>query len=222
MAARRARGHSAGLTRQVVLEAALGLSDRDGLKALSMRRLGEELGVEAMALYHHVPNKDALLDGMVEQVVAEAVPEEFGPANWQEGLRTYAAALDAALAAHPQVVPLLMSRPAVTPRNLQLMETVVGALHGAGFPLRRALDVVYAVTSFVIGHAAAQGGAVGEADGESADLAAMDPEAYPLLVRAAEESGAAPAAERFDFALGALLSGFEAEAGRPERAAAEG
>ncbi|RII18685.1 Tetracycline repressor protein class B [Streptomyces sp. YIM 130001] len=213
MAARRARGHSAGLTRQAILEAALALADREGLKALSMRRLGEALGVEAMTLYHHVPNKAALLDGMVEQVVADAVPGGFETANWQEGLRTYAESLTAALAEHPHVVPLLMSRPAVTPRNLQLMEDVVGALYGAGFSLRRALDVVYAVTSFVIGHAATQAGAV---EGESADLADVDAETYPLLVRAAQESGAAPAAERFDFALGALLSGFEREVAPPE------
>lgn len=80
MAAQRARGQRAGLTRQAVLEAALRLVDQEGLKALSMRRLGAELGVEAMTLYHHVPNKTALLDGMIEQVVAEAVPRSSVPA----------------------------------------------------------------------------------------------------------------------------------------------
>ena len=65
-AARRGRGERVGLSRQQILDAALGLVDRDGLKGLTMRSLGQELGVEAMTLYHYVPNKDALLDGLVD------------------------------------------------------------------------------------------------------------------------------------------------------------
>ncbi|MCX4695834.1 TetR/AcrR family transcriptional regulator C-terminal domain-containing protein [Streptomyces sp. NBC_01408] len=207
MGANRARGQRAGLTRQAVLEAAVRLADREGLKALSMRRLGAELGVEAMTLYHHVPNKSALLDGMIEQVVAEAVPPEFGAATWREDLRTYAHALVAALGTHPHAVPLLLSRPAMTPRNLRTMEAVVGMLYEAGFPLPRTLDVLYSLTSFVVGHAAAQAGSV---DG-AGDMASLDPDAYPLLVSAAREAGGDAAVARFDFALEALLSGFERE-----------
>ncbi|MCX5381535.1 TetR/AcrR family transcriptional regulator [Streptomyces sp. NBC_00091] len=211
MGANRARGQRVGLTRQAVLEAAVRLVDREGLKALSMRRLGAELGVEAMTLYHHVPNKSALLDGMIEQVVAEAVPPEFGAATWREDLRAYAHALMAALGAHPHAVPLLLSRPAMTPRNLRTMEAVVEMLSGAGFPLPRTLDVLYSLTSFVVGHAAAQAGSVDGAGG----LASLDPEAYPLLVSAAGEAGEDAAGARFDFALEALLSGFERELALP-------
>lgn len=134
MGANRARGQRVGLTRQAVLEAAVRLVDREGMKALSMRRLGAELGVEAMTLYHHVPNKSALLDGMIEQVVAEAVPPEFGAATWRADLGAYAHALLAALGAHPHAVPLFLSRPSMTPRNLRTMEAVVGMLCEAGFP----------------------------------------------------------------------------------------
>ncbi|MCT4353734.1 TetR/AcrR family transcriptional regulator C-terminal domain-containing protein [Streptomyces sp. Je 1-79] len=207
MAANRARGQRAGLTRQAVLEAALRLVDQEGLKALSMRRLGAELGVEAMTLYHHVPNKVALLDGVIEQVVAEAVPPEFGAATWRADLSAYAHALVAALNAHPHTVPLLLSRAAMTPRNLRTLEAVVGMLHGAGFSLPRSLDVLYSLTSFVVGHAAAQAGRV---DG-AGDMASLDPAAYPLLVTAAREAGEDAAEARFDFALDALLSGFEEE-----------
>ncbi|MEU6881485.1 TetR/AcrR family transcriptional regulator C-terminal domain-containing protein [Streptomyces sp. NPDC046712] len=207
MAANRARGQRAGLTRQAVLEAALQLVDREGLKALSMRRLGAELGVEAMTLYHHVPNKIALLDGVIEQVVAEAVPPEFGAATWRDDLSAYAHALIAALGAHPHAVPLLLSRPAMTPRNLRTLEAVVGMLYEAGFPLPRTLDVLYSLTSFVVGHAAAQAGDVGG----TGSMAALDPEAYPLLVGAAREAGEDAAQARFAFALDALLSGFERE-----------
>jgi AcrR family transcriptional regulator len=205
MTANRARGQRAGLTRQAVLEAAVRLVDREGMKALSMRRLGAELGVEAMTLYHYVPNKTALLDGMIEQVVAEAVPPEFGAATWREDLRAYAHALMAALATHPHAVPLLLSRPAMTPRNLRTMEAVVAMLREAGFPLRRTLDILYSLTGFVVGQAAAAAGGV---DGE---LASLDQDAYPLLVEAAREAGEDAAGERFAFALDALLSGFERE-----------
>ncbi|NYI05390.1 TetR/AcrR family transcriptional regulator C-terminal domain-containing protein [Allostreptomyces psammosilenae] len=209
MAANRTRGQRAGLTRQAVLEAAVRLADQEGLKALSMRRLGAELGVEAMTLYHHVPNKAALLDGMIEQVVAEAVPPEFGTAPWREVLRAYAHALRDALAAHPHAVPLLLSRPAMTPRNLRTLEGVVGMLYEAGFPLPRTLDVLYSLTSFVVGHAAARAGNVDDG------LASSDPDAYPLLVRAAREAGDEPADTRFHFALDALLAGFARELERP-------
>jgi len=69
---KRTRADRAGLSREQVLDAALDLVDRDGVGALSMRRLGAELGVEAMTLYHYLPNKDALLDGIVERVMAQA------------------------------------------------------------------------------------------------------------------------------------------------------
>ncbi|MFE7628509.1 TetR/AcrR family transcriptional regulator C-terminal domain-containing protein [Streptomyces sp. NPDC057509] len=207
MAARRARGQRAGLTRRAVLEAALRLVDREGMKALSMRRLGDELGVEAMTVYHHVPNKSALLDGMVEQIVAEAVPPAFGAATWREDLDAYAHALAAALGAHPNAVPLLLSRAAMTPHNLGMIEAVVGMLYEAGFRLPRTLDIIYSLTSFVVGHAAAQ---VGNIDG-AGSLASFDAESYPLMVRAAREAGGGTADARFDFALDALLSGFERE-----------
>ncbi|MGW6567518.1 TetR/AcrR family transcriptional regulator C-terminal domain-containing protein [Streptomyces sp. NPDC054975] len=207
MAAHRARGQRAGLTRQAVLEAALRLVDQEGLKALSMRRLGAELGVEAMTLYHHVPNKAALLDGVIEQVVAEAVPPEFGAATWRADLSAYAHALVSALDAHPHAAPLLLSRPALTPRLLGTLEAVVAMLHGAGFSLARALDVLYSLTSFVVGHAAAQAGHI---DGAGA-LTSLDPAAYPLLVAAAKEAGEHTGEARFDFALDALLTGFEGE-----------
>ncbi|WP_031070871.1 TetR/AcrR family transcriptional regulator [Streptomyces sp. NRRL S-118] len=210
MAANRARGQRAGLTRQTVLEAAVRLVDREGMKALSMRRLGAELGVEAMTLYHHVPSKSALLDGMIEQVVAEAVPPEFGAATWREDLRAYAHALMAALAAHPHAVPLLLSRPALTPRNLRTMDAVVRMLHEAGFPLPRTLDILYSLTGFVVGHAAGQAGGV---DG-AGSLASLDPDAYPMLVRAARAAGGDAGEARFEYALDALLSGFEASRGR--------
>ncbi|MEV0431514.1 TetR/AcrR family transcriptional regulator C-terminal domain-containing protein [Micromonospora sp. NPDC050495] len=212
MPASRTRGQRAGITRQAILQAALRLADREGLAALSMRRLGAELGVEAMTLYHHVPNKNALLDGMVEHVASEANPPSFGNSSWREELRDYAHSLLAALSAHPNVVPLFMSQPAVTPQNLRTMEAALETLCAAGFEPRRALDVVYSLTEFVLGHAAIQVGAARagqDGPGRAASLSAVDQDAYPLLSQAARADQKHGTMSRFDFTLEALLSGFD-------------
>ena len=213
MSSNRTRGQRAGLTRQVVLEAALALADREGLKALSMRRLGAELGVEAMTLYHHVSSKDALLDGVVEQIFTEVVPPLFHGASWRADLRDYAHALRATLLAHPNVVPLVVSRPATTPQNLSFMESALASLQTAGFPLGRALDVLYAVSGFVVGHIATVPDGAGEHQRTATDplhpLLDLDPEEFPLLAEAARTERPGPDS-RFDFALDAMLSGFDA------------
>ncbi|MFE7312165.1 TetR/AcrR family transcriptional regulator C-terminal domain-containing protein [Streptomyces sp. NPDC057555] len=221
MPGNRTRGQRAGLTRQSILEAALALADREGLKALSMRRLGAELGVEAMTLYHHVASKDALLDGVVEQVFAEVAPPRFQAASWRADLRDYAGALLTALLAHPNVVPLVVSRPATTPRNLQAMENALASLRTAGFPLDRALDVLYAISGFVVGHVAAEVDPARRDDRRTATdrlhpLLDLDPDEFPLLTAAARtERPRSGADSRFDFALEAMLAGFDA-ARRPE------
>ncbi|MEV6286529.1 TetR/AcrR family transcriptional regulator C-terminal domain-containing protein [Kribbella sp. NPDC051770] len=204
MAGRRAPGQRVGLTREAVLRAAVVLADREGLKALSMRRLGAELGVEAMTLYHHVPNKDALLDGLVEQLVTPLTPPDFKE-SWQQGLRSYAVDLRAALLAHPNLVPLIASRPAVTGQNLQVMETALQGLGAAGLKPARALDVLYAVTGFVVGQV------VTASDGDPVDhLSGLDAGDYPLLAEAAAAGADRDADRRFTFALDALIKGLDA------------
>ncbi|MGW5644998.1 TetR/AcrR family transcriptional regulator C-terminal domain-containing protein [Saccharopolyspora sp. NPDC003752] len=214
MSASRTRGQRAGLTRRAVLEAAMALADREGLKALSMRRLGAELDVEAMTLYHHVSSKDALLDGLVEQLLAEAVPPRIESGSWQAGLRAYAHSLLAALLAHPNAIPLVVSRPAVTERNLRIMEDALGSLRAAGFPLDVGLDVLHSLSGFVVGHVVTtmrpEGGRL-EAFEQVRQLSDVDSEEFPLLAEAAARVERRPGANsRFDFALDAMLAGFEA------------
>lgn len=180
------------------------VADRDGLAALSMRRLGAELGVEAMTLYHHVASKDALLDGLVEQIFTEATPPFVNSPSWQTGLRRYARSLRTTLMAHPNVLPLVVSRPAITPQNLQIMESALAQLHAAGFTLRQALDVVYTLTGFVVGHVATF--AEGPAEELLSEIDAAD---YPLLARAVRQGRNRTANAHFSFAVDALLRGFQ-------------
>ncbi|WP_406317434.1 TetR/AcrR family transcriptional regulator C-terminal domain-containing protein [Streptosporangium sp. NBC_01639] len=211
MSPNRTRGQNAGLTRQAILQAALTLADRDGLKALSMRRIGQELGVEAMSLYQHVASKDALLDGLVEQIFTQAAPPLTEAASWQEGLREYARALLRVLLAHPNVIPLVVSRPAITPHNHRLMENALHTLQAAGLPPERALDMLYAVTGFVVGHVAIL--AAGR-DGHTPArgmraIPDQDLQQTPLLAQATRLRRSSGPDPRFDFALEAMLRGFD-------------
>ncbi|MFH8408419.1 TetR/AcrR family transcriptional regulator C-terminal domain-containing protein [Streptomyces sp. NPDC018019] len=213
---KRARGERAGLSRQRVLDAALALVDRDGLAALSMRRLGADLGVEAMTLYHYVPNKDALLDGLVERVFERAAPLTADGGRWRSALAEYAGSLRRTLLCHPGVLPLAMSRPAVTPQTLGAVESGLRMLRDAGFPLGRALDVLNALTVFVVGHTAVEAATarVNEegGPGSTAYLAQLDADRFPLLVAAGRGGHGADDAARFEYAVQALLAGFEAGA----------
>nr|BFF25594.1 TetR/AcrR family transcriptional regulator C-terminal domain-containing protein [Glycomyces mayteni] len=192
-----------------MLEAALGLVERDGLGALTMRKLAAELGIEAMSVYHYVPNKDALLDGLVERVVERAVEARPAGGTWREALREYALALRRTLLAHPEVVPLLASRPALTARTMATVEAILDTLREAGFSPARGLRMIHAITGLAIGEAAVYAGAGPDALGPNA----VDAESFPLLAAAVRE-GAAGLDGRFDFALSALLDGFaEAAAG---------
>lgn len=209
----RGRGQRAGLDARAIRRVAVRLADRDGLAALSMRRLGAELGVEAMALYHHFPNKDALLDGIVEELACQAPAPRFDGTDWRDDLRRYARAHVDTLAAHPNLVPLVLNRPANTAGNLCLMETLLESLGKAGFEPGRALDMVYALNALILVHGALRAGA-GDAPaphgepGQTSRLADLSAEMYPLLAEAARASaGRAPTA-RFEFAVEALLAGF--------------
>jgi TetR/AcrR family transcriptional regulator, tetracycline repressor protein len=140
------------LTREIVLDAAIALLDREGLAALSMRRLGAALGVEAMSLYHHVPNKRALLDGIHERILASLAPPAHAR-SWQAYVRHQAHALHRALRAHPHAIPLFATRPAATATSIEQLGRYVETLHRAGFASRVALSIVQLVAQLVVGHA---------------------------------------------------------------------
>ncbi|MFI5915532.1 TetR/AcrR family transcriptional regulator C-terminal domain-containing protein [Dactylosporangium sp. NPDC051541] len=190
------------MTRAQVLDAALELVDRVGLSGLTMRALGAALDVEAMTLYHYVPNKDALVDGLVEHVFTAATPAAPGD-DWREHLRTYAHELRTLLLEHPGVLPAIV-RPAATPATLDAVETGLRVLTDAGFRLGTALDVINALTLFVISHTAAEV-AIGEAAAP-----ALDAERHPLLLAAATSGDGGDDFTRFAFAVEALLTGFDA------------
>ncbi|MEP7122291.1 MAG: TetR/AcrR family transcriptional regulator C-terminal domain-containing protein [Byssovorax sp.] len=145
---RPARG---SLSRDLILQTALRIADESGLEALSMRRLGQELGVEAMSLYNHVPNKAALLDGMVEVILDEMPAPGYG-GSLTERLAETAWAFRHALQVHEGALPLFISRPAVTKGALRHVEAALGLLREAGFQPDEAISALNVLVTFVVGH----------------------------------------------------------------------
>jgi AcrR family transcriptional regulator len=207
---RRTRADRAGLSREQVLDAALELVDRDGVAALSMRRLGAELGVEAMTLYHYLPNKDALLDGIVERVMAQQETTLAG-GPWERALTDYARSLRGTLLRHPGAALIVATRPAVTPETLRAAERGLALLCDAGFPVGRALDTLNALTLFVVAHAASEVSTAAvnsaAAAGSQDYIARLDEREFPLLARAARSSAGTDDSDRFEFAIAAFIRG---------------
>jgi AcrR family transcriptional regulator len=148
------RRMGAGLSRERVLQAGLDLVDREGVDAPTMRRLGRELGVEAMSLYGYVNNKRDLLDGLLERVYDELPRTVTDDGAWQDQLRTTAQLLRHVLLCHPHAVGLVAARPVPAPYRLALLESTARALQRAGLDRGRAGEVVTVTLCFTIGHTA--------------------------------------------------------------------
>jgi TetR/AcrR family transcriptional regulator, tetracycline repressor protein len=144
-------GPKTALNREVFVKAALDIVDSEGLDALSMRRLGAEVGVDPMAAYRHFPNKDALLDGVVEAVVAEVDLEADPSQPWRAQIAALARSYRTALLAHPAVAPLAASRPLGTPGSLRLAERSLEVFEAAGVERHAAILAVNAMGIFVNG-----------------------------------------------------------------------
>jgi AcrR family transcriptional regulator len=139
------------LNREALAAAAIELLERDGPRALSMRRLGEDVGVEAMSLYHYVTSREDLLDAMFEALIArsEPLPEDGG---LEEVARTFAHSLRRVALAHPRTFPLVANRPLRTPLVLARADALLGALHAAGLGDADAVAGLRLLGSYVIGY----------------------------------------------------------------------
>src|SRR5688572_4745470 len=121
------------LNRDRVLRAAIAIADEDGLESLTMRRLGQALGVEAMSLYNHVANKDDILDGMIDIIFGEIGLPEAG--DWKEAMRRRAFSSRAVLTRHPWAIGLVETRSSPGPGSLRHHNAVIGIFRQGGFSL---------------------------------------------------------------------------------------
>ncbi len=138
------------LTRESVLRAAVALADEEGIVSLSMRKLGQRLGVEAMSLYNHVGNKDDMLAGIVDMVVAEFdLPSD--QLDWQGAMQFVANAVRAALLRHPWAATLIESQVMPSQVRFKRAESVIGTLRRAGFSIELAYKAQLTINSYVYG-----------------------------------------------------------------------
>jgi AcrR family transcriptional regulator len=215
------RSRKVPLSRELVLAKALKLVDAEGLDALTMRRLGQELGCDPMSLYRYAENRAALLDGVSELVLNQLAIHSEDP-DWKQQLRSIAHNLRLLALQHPNVVPLLVTRPLSTPLGLRPLgtlrplEQILSLLIGAGFNPAGALHVYRAYYGFLYGHILneLQEYVVDPEENEALlrlGLHRLPAREFPRLRALAPDLSEYDGATELDQGLTILLSGLEAQ-----------
>jgi AcrR family transcriptional regulator len=204
------------LSRERVLRGAIAVADAAGIGSLTMRSLAQELGVKPMTLYHHVANKDEILDGIIDVVFSEI---ELPPADadWRSAMRRRAISARRVLARHPWATPLMESRTNPGPATLRQHDSVIGTLRRAGFSIQMTAHAFSLLDSYVYGFAVQEAGLPfdsPEAVPQVADaiLARFPSEEYPHLAELATEHVLQPGYDygnEFEFGLDLVLDGLE-------------
>jgi AcrR family transcriptional regulator len=216
-----ARRRRVPVTRERALETAMRLADAEGLEALTMRRLAKELGVEAMSLYHHVANKDDILDGMADIVFSE-IDLPSHEVDWQSAMRQRAGSLRDALLRHPWALSILESRSSPGPATLRHHDAVLGRCRAAGFSVAMSAHAFSLIDSFVYGFVLQEITLPFQDDNVEVKveeiIGQLSPDQYPHLTELTVEhilqEGYSYGAE-FDFGLNLVLAGLEAVAANP-------
>jgi AcrR family transcriptional regulator len=204
------------LSRERVLRAAFDRTDTDGIESLSMRKLAQELGVEAMSLYRHVRNKGEIVDGMVDLVFGEIGLPPPG-VDWTTAMRERAISAREVLARHPWAIGLMEGRSTPGPATLQHHDAVIGCLRAAGFSIPMAAHAYSLLDSYIYGFALQQASLPFRTSDEAVEVAdsmrrQFPAYAYPHLVELTVEHVLQPGydyADEFEFGLDLILEGLE-------------
>jgi len=220
-----ATGHAAArrapLSRDQVLQAAVALADEGGVGALSMRKLGQVLGVEAMSLYNHVAGKAGLLDGMIDVVFSEiGLPPAVG--GWKSAMRARALSARAVLGRHRWAIGLMESRKTPGPATLRHHDAVLGCLRGAGFSVELTAHAYSLLDSYIYGFALQEAslpfGTPEETAQVTKDIAGQMPaDEYPHLAELATAHVLQPGYQygsEFEIGLDLILDALERSAVR--------
>jgi AcrR family transcriptional regulator len=204
------------LTRDRIVEAALQVMDSEGLDAVSMRRVAREVGAEAMSLYHHVRDKDDLLQAICDRVMASfAFPHEAG--DWSEQMRAGARAWRRLLQAHPDLMRLFAMTHGPDPRSadsLRPTEFALRLIRDAGLSDRDTVQAFHAFGGYIQGFVMMEGGSIKGASDHPDDTAAFEgsvpAEAFPVLAAVSRYFAECDADEQFEFGLDLMIRGLEA------------
>lgn len=202
------------LTRQRVLDAAMALADRIGIEALTIRKLATELDVKPMAIYHHVPSKDAILDGIVDMAFDEiALPP--ADLDWRDAIRIRCVSARDVLDQHPWAPPLMESRTSPGPATLNHHDAVLGCLRRGGLSWSLTAHAYAVLDSYVYGFALQEANLPFDDEQQVGELTEsivmpLSPEDYPHLVAFTAEHVMQPGYDfghSFEFGLDLLLDG---------------
>ena len=200
------------LSRERVLRAAVGLADQSGIESLTMRRLGQELGVEAMSLYNHVANKDDILDGIADLIVSDIDVPAAGT-DWRTAMRQRAISAHEVLLAHPWAAQLIMSRFNIGPGMTRYLDATLGRLREGGFSVTGALDAWHALDSHLYGFTLQQLNLPFEAEEaqqvSASVLAQLPADQFPHVVEVITEIMRSGRTEDFEFGLDLILDGLQ-------------
>ena len=211
------------LNRQFILRTAVELADRDGINALTMRKLAQELTVEAMSIYHHVANKDDLREGMIDLVFAE-IELPSRAENWKVALRARSISTHQALIRHPWAIGLMESGTTPGQANLRHHNAVLGCLRENGFSLPATAHAYSLLDSYIYGFALQEINLPFKNSEDAVDVAAimmaqMVPDEYPYLTEIAVDHVLQPGyayAQEFEIGLGLVLEAIEKLRNQPE------
>ena len=229
---RRAR-RRAPISRDAIVDAAVRLLDREGLAALSMRRLAEELGTGAASLYWHVGSKDGLLDLVFDRLIGEEEVPEPDPPRWREQLKDVARAQRRISLRHPYLVRISIGRIPMGQNALRYSERVLAILRAGGLPPRLAVQgyllLIATVNGFTVDETGVedadqsgdQGGIAGDGPASLQEVAnmardyvaALPPEQFPNMVSLADEFAFSDADERFEMLIDIFVDGLARRSG---------
>jgi AcrR family transcriptional regulator len=210
------------LNRDRILQAALGLADEGGIESLTMRKLGQTLGFEAMSLYNYVANKDDLLDGILDVVLGESEPPSRA-GQWQTAIRSSAISIHQSLTRHPWACPLLLSPGRIRPARLHYMDSLLGRLREAGFSAETTYHAYHVLDAHIFGFSLWQANHsynTVQVSDMAAEFERMIPvDVFPYLHEHGEQhltEGPHHAVSAFEFGLDLILDGLKKIRSRKE------
>ena len=203
------------LSRDRILHAALELADEGGIESLTMRKLGQALGFEAMSLYNHVANKDDVFDGILDLVLAESEPPS-PTGDWDAAIRTSAISVHEALRRHPWSCTLLMAPEHARPARARYMDSLLGRLREAGFSAETTYHAYHVLDGHIFGFSLWETSHTYTAEQVSTFKARFEQtitaDAYPYLHEHAQQhfnEGTHREVRAFEFGLDLILDGLK-------------
>ncbi|HUQ57721.1 TetR/AcrR family transcriptional regulator C-terminal domain-containing protein [Lentzea sp.] len=198
------------LTRDRIVDAAVRLIEREGVEAVSMRRLAAELGAGTMSLYNHVPNKAVLVDLAAERIMAEARPYHVDSDDWRDHIRAHARAVRELARRHPRAFVMLATRRLSSDAGFRTIEAALANLDRAGFRGEVAVGMMRAMVSYLLGtvmrEVATSPGLGGIA---LSPYEGVDAAAFPLSAGVIDELGTYDHDQEFEFGLELLIAALE-------------